>query len=360
MITTKIINIEQCKPIKDRWNDLILSDKNSIKNIGTCATYEWTRTLEKAHLQEKESGVIISQNNNDITAIFPFYIEIEKKTGIPFRVIKQTQELYSTRSGLTLKNNNPDNFKNILSFLSENNTPWHKLVFSIVSDKKYEESLIKSIKNQNLKHTITTHIESPYLTITGSIESILERLNKKFRYNILSRRRKLEKSGAIECKIYSTPETTPEFLENIYSIERNSWKENNNSSITTNKKQKLFYDTFTNLAAQNNWLRGIVILFDNKPIAYSYGLLFNNVFESLKTSYSEEYKKFGPGNILKIEIINFLLKNNIYNYDLLGLVEPIKMKWTDKTYSQKRITIYNNNTKSSILYQLAKFSNNKT
>ena len=350
MISATIKSVQECNAIRTNWNDLITTDKHSIDNTGICATYEWTKTLADIHLKDKEHGVIICKKNNTISAIFPYYIMDLRKFGIKHRTIHHIQELYLTRSGLVLKDNDVNNFEHVIDSLKSKTIIWDRLIFNIIENKKNEESLRNLLTQHNLDYTIKEFSESPYVAPPSSFNKTLEKLDKKFRYNITSRIKKLEKEGPIKCKIYSSPEESEEFLEKAYQIERSSWKETAGTSITTNDYQQRFYDSFTKLGAENNWLRGIIISVNDEPIAYRYGLLFNNVFESLKISYVDKRKKYGPGNILMLETLKFLAQNNITHLDLSGSVEPAKMKWTKHTYTQKRVTIFNRNVKGRILY----------
>lgn len=93
-------------------------------------------------------------------------------------------------------------------------------------------------------------------------------------------------------------------------------------------------------AATEKWLFGIVLWIDENPVAYGLRLVFNNVLECLKTSYVEEYKKYGPGNLLMSMLIRVLYEKNIHCCDLEGNIEKNKMKWTKKTYNHMRYVIY--------------------
>jgi len=349
----------------DNWNQLASTLSKSITNRGVCSTYEWTNILEKLNADKYESSTIICEKDNATTAIFPLVLTkcgrlLKRNILIPF------DSIYSTRAGfITAKPR--ESLPLMFAQLKNHFKVWHEFKLTVINDGDDDKALKNTLEHLKLNFLVNDKLTSPYIEFNNTLEEYLQSLSKKFKYNLSSRLKKLEKVGDVKLKAYQSEAEAEEFLRVIYTIERNSWKEQANTSITTNAEQEKFYNSFTPIAAQNKWLRGMVLCVDGKPVAYSYGIFFNNVFESLKTSFVDEYKQFAPGNIIKLKIIEYLHAHQIHFYDMLGVAEPVKMKWTKSTYTQKCYTIYNNNLVSKSYYLLAilklrfkkRISNNK-
>ncbi len=358
MPTIKIKTIHDCEEIKKTWNSIVSSAHPHIKNTGVSSTYEWTSAIIKSHSLHDKSGVFTSEKNGAIKFIFPYSKRIKNHFKIiKLESIEQIQEIYSSRNGLILEDNEYLHFDNFIKFLHNNTDQWDTLIFSVTSNSYHEENVNKTLEKYNLSYTNDAYIESPYIHLPESHETFINRLNKKFRYNVISRLKKLSLKKETHLKIYTSIENHNEFIEHIHYIEKKSWKEQSGTSITTNKLQEKFYNNFTELAAINNWLMGFVIFDKDIPIAYSYGILFNGVFESLKSSFSDDYKKYSPGNIIKFEITKYLCAHGIKYYDLLGVKDPMKMRWATSTYTQKRYTIFNKKIKSRIAYSATRSKN---
>ncbi len=362
MPTIKIRTIHECEKIKSEWNDLASSPRSGIQNLGASSTFEWTKVLINNHASDKKNGVLIGEKNNKILLIFPYYEKTYRYLNIiKTRSIEQIQEMYASRNGLILANNNYLHVDALLKFLCENKIQWDTFVFSIVSNNEHEMEINRLIDGKNLKHIEDAYIESPYLKLPENHDHLMNKLDKKFRYNVISRLKRLKTKGDVELKVYDSSSQVEEFISIVYNIEKKSWKEKAGTSITTNQKQEDFYNNFTRLAASNGWLMGFVIFHGKNPMAYSYGLFFNGVFESLKSSFSDDFKQYGPGNIIKYEITRYLCAHGIKYYDLLGVKDSMKMKWTSKTYTQKHYTIFNKNIKGRAIYsaiKVKKFINN--
>jgi len=332
----------------DNWNQLTSTTSESIGNRGVCTTYEWTNILEKLNKDKYESSTIICKKDTDITAIFPLVMTkhgrfLKRNVLIPF------DSLYSTRAGFITSE--PEEYLPLMfGRLKDHFKVWHEFQLTVINDGCDDKVLKKTLKHLKLDCLIFDKLTSPYIELNGTLESYLQALNKKFKYNLTSRLKKLEKIGEVKLKVYQSETEAEEFLRVIYTIERKSWKEQAKTSITTNANQEEFYNNFTPIASKKKWLRGMVLCVDNKPVAYSYGIFFNSVFESLKTSFIDEYKQYAPGNIIKLKIIEYLYEHQIRFYDMLGIAEPIKMKWTKSTYTQKCYTVYNNSLIGKLYY----------
>lgn len=95
------------------------------------------------------------------------------------------------------------------------------------------------------------------------------------------------------------------------------------------------------MAAQG-WLLSAVLKLGEEPIAYQLGLSYNGVYDCLKTSFVDNYKRYGPGNLLTQMIIDLLYERNIRYCDLQGAVDDFKAKWTTKTYQRITYITYRN------------------
>jgi CelD/BcsL family acetyltransferase involved in cellulose biosynthesis len=184
--------------------------------------------------------------------------------------------------------------------------------------------------------------ESPYIPLEGTWQSYFASLPKKFRWTMKDGEKKLKASGGLRySEYYSRDSELEHFLDCMLRIEYNSWKEAHKTSITTSDQQRNFYTNLIGVAAAKGWLSCHLLELDNEPVAYIYGLLFNGVFCDLKESYNLAYQSMSPGHVLKLFALERLFKRGARLYDYMGVCEPYKMRWTNKTYSRSTYLIYN-------------------
>lgn len=223
MPTIKIRTIHECEKIKFTWNLLASSSAPEINNPGASSTYERTKVLIENHAADKVSGTLTGEKNNNILFIFPYHKKTYKYLNIiKIRSIEQVQEMYASRNGVIFSNNNYIRLDNLIKFLCANEIQWDTFVFSIVSNHENEVKINKLIYEKNLKHIEDTYIESPYIKLPKNHNHLLKELDKKFRYNILSRLKKLKAKGDVELTLYDSSSQADEFIRIVYNVERKS------------------------------------------------------------------------------------------------------------------------------------------
>jgi len=205
------------------------------------------------------------------------------------------------------------------------------------------------------------HVDSetfyPYIEFPETWEQMKERFGKKFRYNLRSRKKKLEQIGEVSITCYSSPDQTAEFLEKMLGIERNSWKESSGTSITTNANQKLFHTKLAEAASQRGMLQGYVMELSHKPIAHIYGLYWQNTFFCLKSSICEEFRKYSPGVVLKAMVMERLVNTSAGYWDFVGPSEDHKLRWTKDNYSIRNYIVFNTTVMGQLLEKKMKMGN---
>lgn len=342
-------NFEDLSIYIEAWGELCRKNNgNGIYASGASNSAEWIQTLFKTRDETKVSGGAISMSPQDILrGVFPYYVEKEKIGGpFSFNVIKHMTELYGSRMRPLIEN---EEFPELITFFQKQIKQWSKLIFVSISDDESNDMEAELSRN-NIKFAKQLAIETPYVDLSCTFKEYDDNLDSKFKKNIRSRRRQLEAEGNVAFTVIDNPSEVPKLLDAIYKVEKNTWKEAEGTSITQNDYQKNFYDIYTQFAAKKGYLQGFILTLDGEPIAYSYCVLFNNVLESLKSSYDDQYRKFGLGNLLKYEIFQYLFEKKIAFFDFQGLIEPSKEKWASKTYKQYRYTVYNPNIYGRIHY----------
>lgn len=142
-------------------------------------------------------------------------------------------------------------------------------------------------------------------------------------------RKILEKhSGKFKFEIYD--DNLEDLLKTIFLIERNSSKRLRTRDIFSKKDRREY---FKNLVRYGHKLANIAMLYyQNIPIAYSFNLNYGNMFHCAQKAHLNEYKKFMPGKIVAVLLLESLRNTRVERIDFGAGVDSFKQELTPVYY----------------------------
>ncbi len=69
-------------------------------------------------------------------------------------------------------------------------------------------------------------------------------------------------------------------------------------------------------------------------MAFDYGIEFGGEHYLLKTGFDPAWQKFGPGMLLRYEMIKRAFEESLDSYEFLGRDDPWKLQWTNQVRSR--------------------------
>lgn len=333
-------SLAECSDLKEAWNAIVRQNARTIDGLDVTATFDWTSALCDNFLSDQPQKVIVLHDGGDIVGVLPFFERKTKSTGFSAREISPIVELYGGRGGFVVKDNSPSYLGSMLEFLYELKD-WDTFTFTIIDGGAAANAFEQMAHSRGYVVDTLSKSYRPFLSLTQDWDSYFSQLDSKFRYNFRHCEKKLKGFGSVQFKTYETKEASIEFIDTMLQIERRSWKEKAGTSITTNLYQERFYKLFTPRAVENGWFLGLLLTVNDVPIAHQCGIVFENIFHNLKTSYDESYKAVSPGHLITGFAIRELYRRGVAIYDFHGDPEWYKMRWAKTTYSQIHYIMYN-------------------
>ncbi len=160
---------------------------------------------------------------------------------------------------------------------------------------------------------------SRLIRLDGDWQGYLESRSRHFRSELRRKRRKLERAGRVRWRVVARADECERALEDVYRIEKRSWKEGAETSITAEPRLERFYHRFALRAADRGWLRLFLLQLDAEPIAYIYGVAYRNEYYAIKTSYDQRYRALSPGVVLFAHALEHACDHGLVAVDLLGV-----------------------------------------
>ena len=217
-----------------------------------------------------------------------------------------------------------------LSFLRSDDSGFHALK---------EEARARALR------TITQPVLlSPYVSSQGSWSAYQAKLGAKLRSEIRRRKRRLQELGELSLQVADGSERLEDLLSEGFRVEQSGWKGDYGTAINSNPSRHRFYREVARWAGERGWLRLVFLRLDGRTIAFDLCLEANGVHYLLKTGYDYDFKKFGPGMILRSMMLERAFSGSIDTYEFLGTIVGAnnrwKLDWTGNHHTRQRFQAF--------------------
>ena len=351
---TEIVSLPQIAKIKNKWKQLVNNKKET--NIYIDPDYFIKQFDSRAkgaipHIllfqkNDTPKALLIGWTKKQKVPCWLGYYKIETPLlnsleieigGLVTDGTEEATELLKTYLNSVLKNKEFELL--LVDHISETNPLWQSLINGDILNTKpiYKESIAWVSKIYDKETDTPNEIHS-------------SKTKAKFRRKA---RRLLEQfDNKLEVKSLSSKDDMEFFIKNADIIGRKSYQ----YAIDVGIKDNDYWRNMLNSLVEGNFFRGYLLMNNDKPIAYSQGAIYKDYYYQFATAYDPEYRKFSPGEYLRLEFTKELIEEKIgfidYGY---GDADYKRMFGTHST-KEATLRIYGKGLKTSF----AKFLDKST
>jgi CelD/BcsL family acetyltransferase involved in cellulose biosynthesis len=182
---------------------------------------------------------------------------------------------------------------------------------------------------------------SPFLTLDGTWQEFeRSRVSSRHRALIRRRRRQLEDAGPLTVEICDGGSHLDRRLGEAYAVEASSWKGEAGTAITSRAATTRFYTAVARWAAARGELRLIFLRVGDRAIAVDFSLEAAGTHYLLKTAYDPAFRRFGPGAVLRHDMVARAFARGLSVYEFLGGEARWKREWTDDLHDRARVQLF--------------------
>jgi CelD/BcsL family acetyltransferase involved in cellulose biosynthesis len=331
----------ELEPLAAEWDRLLKAGTAGVSGPDATCSWTWAQALSQSLLKDVSPATLVARDDGAPVAIIPLYAAPRAHALAP-RELRLITEAYAGRSDLLIDGPAAEVLEHVLGQAVRQLASWDTLSFTVVEDSRTHQALMQLADSGKLRLRCISASQSPYIELGKTWDAILAALPKKMRWTIRKSENDLAAMGLLDYQCCRTPDSVEALLQGIYTIERKSWKEASGSSITTQERQREFYERFVRLAAGSGMLCAHLLRLDGRPIAYILGIESGDgVFLDLKESFDTDFSAQSPGHVLKHFAFETLLSRGVSLYDFMGECEPYKMRWTERKYRRLTFRLYN-------------------
>lgn len=176
------------------------------------------------------------------------------------------------------------------------------------------------------------------MNLPNNLNDFLQKMTSKHRYWLNRLPRVLEKDypGKVVYKYYQDKAHLDQIFTDAEEVARNTYQRNIDAGFMDNSimRKRL------TLAADHGWLRAYLLYVDEKPCAFWIGTLYGKVFHLDFTGYDSAFKRYEPGTILFMRMIEDLTNSKVEEIDF-GFGDAFyKQRFGDQHWCESSVFIY--------------------
>jgi protein-tyrosine phosphatase len=230
-------------------------------------------------------------------------------------------EQYNTHSDFLLRKYSDDVTRAFLNRLFNLGVRWD--IFRIkrfLEQNPILSSFERILSEIKLPYEIGEEDPSFFLKLDKTYDLYLNKRTGKFRNYLKRIERKIGEAGQYYfCQVEINGNIHDAYTQ-LLLIEKNSWKHIHGTAISSIRRQKEFYQKLCTGFHKTGLLHLEFMYLNDNPIAYNLGVIKDNIYFYLKTSFDERYRKHSPSTLLRAHLIKKLIKGylrDIY-WNILG------------------------------------------
>jgi CelD/BcsL family acetyltransferase involved in cellulose biosynthesis len=181
---------------------------------------------------------------------------------------------------------------------------------------------------------------SPYVPLDEGWDTYRESVSSKVLSEVRRRRRKLEAEGHLSLDVEDGMGDIGALLAEGLQVEASGWKGAQGTAIATRPEALGFYKDVTDWASSRGSLLMAFLRLDGRPIAFDLCLEEGGVHFLLKTSFDPEFRAFGPGILIRHDMIERAFGEQLVRYEFLGHDEEWKHRWAKHFRDQILLKCY--------------------
>jgi CelD/BcsL family acetyltransferase involved in cellulose biosynthesis len=195
--------------------------------------------------------------------------------------------------------------------LSEIRLPYDGLTLEEIPTSS---ALWRELKGDNKKFLVFERSRAPHYVIDlpSNYAHYFQQLSGKTRTNIRRGEKELEaRLGHWEVRKFTASEHVHGMLQLVEAIATKTFHYHLLGQDLTTSNEQL--DRNLTIYAQQGWLRGYVLLGNNRPVAYVLGYLVNGCYQYELIGYDPEFAHASPGIVLLAQVVEDLISTAAAN-----------------------------------------------
>ena len=339
--------------LADKWDDLVLNSLHP--NI--FLTWEWISIWIKWFASNNELKIVTIWDGPYLIGIIPLYIgPIELFRGIHvkgFKYIGDGDVVFPDYLGPMIRQGRLNSILSCLEEVFVSNNSNCRLMRLADMDLASEgaNSLVDALC-KGTQYDIRQSDISPHIKFSGDYESFFSGLNPRRRESVRKKNKKVLKNFQVRLICHQSEDKVREAFAIMFEIFSKATRGKDKIQGFMRKDYLGFHQDVASAIAKKGWLRIYLLYFNDRPVAYIYGYVFNNVFWYYQTAFDLTFKDHSPGAVILQMVIKSVIEEGVQEFDFLRGDEDYKFYLSNGHRQLSTIYLFKHKRCFYLLYKL--------
>lgn len=195
------------------------------------------------------------------------------------------------------------------------------------------------------------HLIAPQLhwktCLPATQAEFLKRLNKKHRYWLRRLEKQVENDfpGRVSFRSFADGQPLNELMRDLEAVASKTYQRGLSAGFQNDAEHARRFA----LEHGKKWLRIYVLYIQDRPCAFWVGTLYKGIFHSGFTGYDPEYRKYEPGTLVFMKMVEQLCAGRVEAIDY-GLGDALyKQRFGDQSWNEASVRIFSPSLRARML-----------
>lgn len=309
--------------------------------------------------QKKESKeitpyIVEIREENETIGIIPLYLSDKEFANIRFRMLRPIGIGESNYLLPILSKNYPPEkiLKKAMGKIYEDRKSWDCIHWGDLPQGSNMDSFLMNhlSKGNRLVDRSITNI-SPHIELTGDIETVLSKVNKKFLKGILYDERRLKREGELKFHRVENEHEIEPIMNEFFKLHCERWKNTSTPSKYEDSKEREFVLRVVKNLFKRDLLYLAYLTHNDNIIVTHFGMTYGKTNYLYRHAMNMEYRKFSLGHLFAYYLLHDSYKEGYEVIDFLRGNEEYKQNWGAVNAVNLEYLLFNSSIKS-LLFRL--------
>jgi len=181
---------------------------------------------------------------------------------------------------------------------------------------------------------------SPIVELSGTYSDLRTDTKPRWGAPLERFRRKMQREYDAVFSLIESPEDLEAGLERGFEVEASGWKGRAGTAILSSQDTAAFYRAIARAYHAGGELKLSGISLDGRLVAFDLSLLHEERLWLLKTGFDESYRRYAPGLVLRLSILERCYELGLRGHELLGDDSEWKRKFSNDERAHQRLRAF--------------------
>lgn len=313
---------------------------------------EWIAAHIRAFTPRARIVLLTVTSEGKLLYVLPLLEEWSLFSGIPVRKLRAPVNGHSCRFDAVRHSSAQGDAAVVVAWnYLQNLRGWDMLEIQDVLEGSTISSLAREAGKKGFHAVQVPHLTNPYVPIPPNPLDVKKLpINARLRGKLRHIRREIEIQG--ELKFLRIDKADQATLDRFYELESAGWKGRGGTAIACHPNTRQFYNEISKSAGRFGYLCMYTLELNGELLAAHLGFSHRGRYFSPKVAYNEKFSQYASGHLIVSEILQDCASRGISEYDITGINDEWKMKWTSEARSKFIYFIFRPGLRGTLAYAL--------